>query len=61
MALAMAHDTFSHNTNAQLRRLFDALPALMALPDPKRPIGFVVPKERRKKRRPAATGDRPAI
>ena len=41
-ALAMNHDTFSHNTRAQLKKVFDALRELMTPPDPpKRPIGFV--------------------
>jgi hypothetical protein len=41
-ALAMSHETFSRNTRAQLKQVFDALCALMAPPDPpKRPIGFV--------------------
>ena len=43
-ALAMNHDTFSHNTRAQLKKVFDALRELMTPPDPpKRPIGFVSP------------------
>jgi hypothetical protein len=38
-ALAMQHDTFSRNTRAQLKQVFDALRALMTPPDPpKRPI-----------------------
>lgn len=41
-ALAMNHDTFSRNTRAQLKQVFDALRELMTPPDPpKRPIGFV--------------------
>ena len=41
-ALAMNHDTFSRNTRAQLKQVFDALRELMAPPDPpKRPIGFI--------------------
>lgn len=41
-ALAMNHDTFSHNTRAQLKKVFDALRELMTPPDPpKRPIGFI--------------------
>jgi hypothetical protein len=47
--LALAHDTFSRNTRAQLKQVFDALRELMAPPDPpKRPIGFVEPQERKK-------------
>lgn len=48
-ALAMSHDTFSRNTRAQLKQVFDALRELMTPPDPpKRPIGFVTPKEPKK-------------
>jgi hypothetical protein len=47
--LALAHDTFSRNTRAQLKQVFDALRELMAPPDPpKRPIGFVEPQEHKK-------------
>jgi hypothetical protein len=49
-ALAMNHDTFSHNTRAQLKKVFDALRELMTPPDPpKRPIGFIVPEDKGKK------------
>ena len=49
-ALAMSHDTFSRNTRAQLKQVFDALRELMAPPDPlKRSIGFVHPEDKRKK------------
>jgi hypothetical protein len=49
-ALAMNHDTFSLNTRAQLREVFDALRELMTPPDPpKRPIGFVHPEDKGKK------------
>ena len=42
-ALALAHDTFSRNTRAQLKQVFDAVRELMSPPDPpKRPIGFVI-------------------
>jgi hypothetical protein len=48
--LALDHDAFSRDTRAQLKQLFDALRALMAPPDPpKRPIGFVTPKEDKSK------------
>lgn len=48
-ALAMSHDTFSRNTRAQLKQVFDALRELMTPPEPpKRPIGFVTPKEKDK-------------
>ena len=54
-ALALHHDTFSRNTRAQLKQVFDALRELMAPPDPpKRPIGFVTPEDKGKK----ATGAR---
>jgi hypothetical protein len=53
---AMQHDTFSRNTKAQLRTVFDTLRELMtppAQPDPpvppvppKRPIGFITPEDR---------------
>jgi hypothetical protein len=44
------HDSFSRDTRAQLKQVFDALRSLMTLPaPPKRPIGFVTP------RKPAAT------
>jgi hypothetical protein len=47
--LELSHDTFSRNTRAQLRQMFEALRQLMAPPDPpKRPIGFVYPKEQDK-------------
>jgi ORF6N domain len=46
--LAIEHDSFSHNTRAQLKKLFDAIRALMTPPEPpKRPIGFV-PQEAKK-------------
>jgi hypothetical protein len=49
-ALAMKHDTFSHNTRAQLKKVFDALRELMTPPDPpKRPIGFINPEDMDKK------------
>ncbi len=49
-ALAMNHDTFSHNTRAQLKKVLDALRELMTPPDPpKRPIGFVTPEDKGKK------------
>ena len=52
-ALAMNHDTFSRNTRAQLKQVFDALRELMTPPDPpdppKRPIGFVTPEDKGKK------------
>lgn len=44
-ALAMSHDTFSRNTRAQLKQVFDALRELMTPPEPpKRPIGFITPE-----------------
>jgi hypothetical protein len=48
-ALVMSHETFSHNTRAQLKQVFDALRQLMTPPDPpKRPIGFVTHEEQKK-------------
>jgi ORF6N domain len=47
--LTLAHDTFSRNTRLALKQLFDAIRELTAPPDPpKRPIGFVHPKEKGK-------------
>lgn len=47
-ALAMQHDTFSRNTRAQLKQVFDALRELATPPEPpKRPIGFVAPQEKK--------------
>jgi phage regulator Rha-like protein len=44
--LAMQHDTFSRNTRNQLKQVFDTLRELTTPPEPpKRPIGFVHPKE----------------
>lgn len=49
-ALAINHDTFSRNTRAQLKQVFDALRELMTPPEPpKRPIGFVTPEDKDKK------------
>jgi hypothetical protein len=51
--LAMHHDTFSRNTRAQLKQVFDALCELMTPPQPpdpsKRSIGFVLPEDAGKK------------
>jgi hypothetical protein len=45
-SLEMSHDTFSRNTRLQLRQLLDAVRALTTPPEPpKRPIGFIQPKE----------------
>ena len=50
LSLAMQHDSFSRNTRAQLKQVFDALRELMTPPDPpKRPIGFVTPEDKGKK------------
>lgn len=47
---AMRQDTFSRNTRNQLKQVFDALRELMAPPDPpKRPVGFITPKDKGKK------------
>ena len=44
-SLEMAHDSFSRNTRLQLRQLLDAVRALTTPPEPpKRPIGFLHPK-----------------
>ena len=44
--LAMGHEQFSHNTRAQLKKVFEALRELMTPPEPpapppKQPIGFI--------------------
>ena len=47
-SLAMQHDTFSRNTRAQLRQVFDALRDLMTPSEqPKRPIGFVTHEDKK--------------
>lgn len=49
-AVALSHDTFSRNTRAQLKQVFDALRELTMPPDPpKRPIGFVTPEDKGRK------------
>ncbi len=49
-SLAMSHDTFSRNTRAQLKQVFDAIRELMMPPEPpKRPIGFVTPEDKKDK------------
>lgn len=46
-SLAMSHDTFSRNTRAQLKQVFDALRELMTPPEPpKRPIGFITHEDK---------------
>jgi hypothetical protein len=56
--LEMSHDTFSRNTRAQLKQVFDTLRELMVPPDaPKRPIGFIKPDN--EKREPNAV-ERPS-
>jgi hypothetical protein len=48
--LALSHDTFSRNTRAQLKQVFDAVRELMTPPDPpKRPIGFVTDDDKESK------------
>jgi ORF6N domain len=51
-SLAMQHDTFSRNTRAQLKQVFDALRELATSAEPpsppKRPIGFVTPEDKSK-------------
>ncbi len=46
--MAVQHDTFAHNTRAQLKQVFDAIRELMGPADTpkKRPIGFVTPEEK---------------
>jgi len=45
-AISLQHDTFSRNTRNQLKQVFEALRELMTPTErPKRPIGFVTPKE----------------
>jgi ORF6N domain len=48
--LAMGHEQFSHNTRAQLKKVFDALRELMTPPEPppppKRSIGFITPDDK---------------
>ena len=54
-SLAMSHDTFSRNTRAQLKQVFDALRELMTPPEPpKRPIGFLPLQD--KKDKPSSMG-----
>ena len=49
-ALAMNQDTFSRNTRAQLKQVFDTLRELMTpTGPPRRPIGFINPEDKRKK------------
>lgn len=47
-ALSLRHDTFSHNTRAQLQQVFNAIKELMGPPETikKRPIGFVTQEEK---------------
>ena len=56
-APAMNHDTFSHSTRAQLKKVFDVLRELMTPPDPpKRPIGFISPEDKGNKKTSGARG-----
>jgi hypothetical protein len=60
-SLAMQHDTFSRNTRAQLKQIFDAIRELMTPPEPpKRPIGFVQPEDK-KNNKPAGKAVSKAI
>jgi hypothetical protein len=53
----MSHDTFSRNTRAQLKQVFDALRELMTPPDPpKRPIGFVTHEDKKDAPKGASAG-----
>jgi len=48
--------TFSRNTRAQLKQVFDALRELMTPPDPpKRPIGFITPEDKKTPKASTAT------
>lgn len=45
--IALSHDTFSRNTRAALKQVFDAIRELTAPPDPpKRVIGFLEPQDK---------------
>ena len=58
-ALAMQQDTFSRNTRAQLKQVFDALRELMTPQAPsKRPIGFITPEEKPSSKPPKASKTR---
>jgi hypothetical protein len=49
-SLAMQHDTFSRNTRAQLKQIFDAMRELMTPHEPsKQPIAFVQPEDKKNK------------
>ena len=49
-ALALKHDTLAQNTRLQLKQVFEAIHELMTPPEPKkRPIGFVVPEDKKPK------------
>jgi ORF6N domain len=49
--LALQHDSFSRNTRAQLKQVFDAIRELMTPPTPpKRQIGFVISEEDKNKK-----------
>lgn len=48
--IALCHDTFSRNTRAALKQVFDAIRELTTQPEPaKRPIGLVTPTDKGKK------------
>ncbi len=48
-ALALSQDNFNRNTRKELKQVFDTLRELMTPAEPqRRPIGFVVPDDRRK-------------
>jgi hypothetical protein len=46
--MSVQHDTFAHNTRAQLKQVFEAIRELMGPPEAptKRSIGFVIPEEK---------------
>ena len=48
-ALVVEHDALAASTRARFREVIEALRALTRAPDPaRRPIGFVIPQERKK-------------
>ena len=55
--LALSHDTFSRNTRAQLKQVFEAVRELMTPPEPpRRPIGFVTGEDKGSKKPSGARG-----
>lgn len=55
----MQHDTFSRNTRALLKQVFDALRELMTPPEPaKRSIGFVTPEDKKENKSSSAKAEK---